>query len=109
MSTRASRISRPASIICARCRACTGKVGALGYCLGGQLAYLTAARTDSDASVGYYGINIQDQLDEADKIKHPLMLHIAEADEYVPPDGAGEDRGRAEVQSATSRSIAIPR
>src|ERR1700742_2217929 len=29
---------------------CTGKVGALGYCLGGQLAYMTAARTNSDAS-----------------------------------------------------------
>lgn len=65
---------------------CTGKVGALGYCLGGQLAYLTAARTDSDASVGYYGINIQSRLNEADKIKHPLMLHIAEADEYVPAE-----------------------
>ena len=65
---------------------CTGKVGALGYCLGGQLAYLTAARTDSDASVGYYGINIQSRLNEADKIKHPLMLHIAEADEYTPPE-----------------------
>ena len=65
---------------------CTGKVGALGYCLGGQLAYLTAARTNSDASVGYYGINIQSRLNEAAKIKHPLMLHIAEADEYVPPE-----------------------
>lgn len=65
---------------------CTGKVGALGYCLGGQLAYLTAARTNSDASVGYYGINIQSRLNEADKIKHPLMLHIAEADEYTPPE-----------------------
>jgi carboxymethylenebutenolidase len=64
---------------------CTGKVGALGYCLGGQLAYLTATRTNADASVGYYGINIQNRLDEAAKIKHPLMLHIAEADEYVPP------------------------
>lgn len=65
---------------------CTGKVGTLGYCLGGQLAYLTAARTNSDASVGYYGINIQSRLNEADKIKKPLMLHIAEADEYVPPE-----------------------
>ena len=63
----------------------TGKVGALGYCLGGQLAYLTATRTDSDASVGYYGIRIQDQLDEAKNISHPLILHIAEADEYTPP------------------------
>jgi carboxymethylenebutenolidase len=65
---------------------CTGKVGALGYCLGGQLAYLTAARTDIDAAVGYYGVNIQNRLDEAKNIQRPLMLHIAEADEYVPPE-----------------------
>lgn len=64
---------------------CTGKVGAVGYCLGGLLAYLTAARTDVDASVGYYGVNIQDKLGEAAKIKKPLMLHIAGKDEYVPP------------------------
>jgi carboxymethylenebutenolidase len=64
---------------------CTGKVGALGYCLGGQLAYLAATRTDIDAAVGYYGVNIQNRLDEAKNIGHPLMLHIAEADEYVPP------------------------
>lgn len=60
------------------------KVGAVGYCLGGQLAYLTAARTDVDASVGYYGINIQQKLDEAKTIRKPIMLHIAEKDQYVP-------------------------
>ncbi len=64
---------------------CTGKVGAVGYCLGGYLAYLTAARTDSDASVGYYGLNINAMLGEATNIKTPLMLHIAGKDEYVPP------------------------
>ena len=60
----------------------TGKVGAVGYCLGGLLAYLTAARTDCDASVGYYGVNIQDHLAEAAQIKKPLMLHIAENDGF---------------------------
>ncbi|MGA7675745.1 MAG: dienelactone hydrolase family protein [Rhizomicrobium sp.] len=65
---------------------CTGKVGAVGYCLGGLLAYLTAARTDSDASVGYYGVNIQTMLDEAADIQKPLMLHIAGKDEFVPPE-----------------------
>ena len=63
----------------------TGKVGTLGYCLGGRLAYLSVTRTDSDASVGYYGIGIEGFLDEAAKIKKPLILHIAEGDEYVPP------------------------
>ncbi len=60
----------------------TGKVGAVGYCLGGLLAYLTAARTDCDASVGYYGVNIQNKLEEAAKIQKPLMLHIAGEDGF---------------------------
>lgn len=65
--------------------ACTGKVGAVGYCLGGQLAYLTAARTDVDAAVGYYGVAIETRLAEAEKIECPLMLHIAGKDQFVPP------------------------
>ncbi|MGA7711766.1 MAG: dienelactone hydrolase family protein [Rhizomicrobium sp.] len=69
---------------------CTGKVGAVGYCLGGLLAYLTAARTDSDASVGYYGVNIQNMLGEAKTIKKPLMLHIAGKDEFVPPEAQSQ-------------------
>jgi carboxymethylenebutenolidase len=64
----------------------TGKVGAVGYCLGGFLAYLTAARTDVDAAVGYYGMNIQKFLGEAGNIKNPLMLQVAGKDEYNPPD-----------------------
>lgn len=66
--------------------ACSGKAGAVGYCLGGLLAYLAATRTDSDASVGYYGVSIPDYLAEANKISAPLMLHIAGQDEYVPAD-----------------------
>lgn len=62
------------------------KVGAMGYCLGGLLAYLTATRTDSDASVGYYGVNIPNFLGEASNIKKPLMLHIAAKDGFVKPD-----------------------
>lgn len=66
--------------------ACTGKVGTVGYCLGGFLAYLAATRTDSDASVGYYGVRIPECLDEAKNIKKPLMLHVATKDEFVPPE-----------------------
>lgn len=62
------------------------KVGAIGYCLGGLLAYLTACRTDCDASVGYYGVNIPAFLGEAANIKKPLMLHIAAKDAFVKPD-----------------------
>jgi len=59
-----------------------GKVGAVGYCLGGLLAFLCAARTDTDATVGYYGVNIQDRLGEAPAIEKPLMLHIAGEDGF---------------------------
>lgn len=65
---------------------CTGKVGAVGFCLGGLLAFLTAARTDADASVAYYGVGIENRTAEADKINRPLMLHIAEEDQFVPKE-----------------------
>jgi carboxymethylenebutenolidase len=64
---------------------CTGNVGAVGYCLGGQLAYLAATRTNADASVGYYGVNIQERLGEAANIQKPVMLHMAAKDQFVPP------------------------
>jgi carboxymethylenebutenolidase len=67
-------------------QACSGKVGAVGYCLGGKLAYLMTTRSDCDSAVGYYGVGIQDQLDEAKNIKKPLLLHIAELDQFVPPE-----------------------
>lgn len=60
------------------------KVGCVGYCLGGRLAYMTAARTDIDASVGYYAVGIDGLLHEKHAIAHPLMLHIAGNDGFVP-------------------------
>jgi carboxymethylenebutenolidase len=65
---------------------CNGKVGAVGYCLGGLLAFLTATRTDSDASVAYYGGGIENRLAEAEKLVHPALLHIAEEDGYQPKE-----------------------
>jgi carboxymethylenebutenolidase len=59
------------------------KVGAVGYCLGGRLAYLTAARTDVDASVGYYAVGIDGLLGEKHAIAQPLLLHIAGDDGFV--------------------------
>jgi carboxymethylenebutenolidase len=75
-----------ATIRAARALVPGGKVGAIGFCLGGRLAYMTAARTDVDASVGYYPVGIDGLLGEKHGIARPLMLHIAGADHFVPAD-----------------------
>lgn len=59
------------------------KVGCVGYCLGGRLAFMTAARTDVDATVGYYGVGIDGLLGEKHAIARPLMLHIPTDDGFV--------------------------
>lgn len=76
-----------ATIRAARARLGTGgKAGCVGYCLGGRLAFMTSARTDVDASVGYYAVGLDNILDEAQAIQRPLMLHIAGEDGFVPTE-----------------------
>lgn len=71
-----------AAIKWARGQGCS-KAGAVGYCLGGRLAYMTAARTDSDATVGYYAVGVDNLLREKHAIANPLMLHIPTEDGFV--------------------------
>ena len=59
------------------------KAGLVGFCLGGFIAYTAATRTDIDASVGYYGVSIDQHTGEAHAIANPLMLHVAGADHFV--------------------------
>jgi carboxymethylenebutenolidase len=63
-----------------------GKVGCVGFCLGGRLAFMTSSRTDVDASVGYYPVGLDSLLHEREAIARPLMLHIAGGDHFVGPD-----------------------
>lgn len=62
------------------------KIGFVGFCMGGRVAYLVATRTDIDATVGYYGVGINELLNEKHAIARPLMLHIPTADGFVPPE-----------------------
>lgn len=64
--------------------ACAGKVGSVGFCLGGRLAFLTATRTDVDAAVGYYGVMLEEHVGE--NLKAPVLLHIATEDGFVPKE-----------------------
>ncbi len=63
-----------------------GKAGVLGFCMGGKLAYLAACRTDADVCVGYYGVGIEQRLEEAERIQGRLVLHIPELDGFCPPE-----------------------
>lgn len=62
------------------------KVGLVGFCMGGKVAYMAATRTDVDASVGYYGVGIDGMLNESHAIAKPLLLHVPTADGFVKPE-----------------------
>ena len=63
----------------------TGKIAAIGYCFGGQLAYLSAAQGLVDGAVAYYGGGIQNKLDQAAKVTVPILFHYGEQDSHIPP------------------------
>ena len=73
----------------------SGKVATMGYCLDGRLAFMMAEQTDADANLSCYGVGLDGLLGELDKISRPLMVHIADKDEYFPAEG------RAAVVAAT--------
>ncbi|MFC3071282.1 dienelactone hydrolase family protein [Phenylobacterium soli] len=94
---------------------CSGKVGAVGFCLGGLLAFLTATRTDADAAVSYYGVGIEGRVAEAEKLARPLLLHIAEEDQFVPKEAqkvilqALKDHPNIEIHTYPGRDHAFAR
>jgi carboxymethylenebutenolidase len=62
---------------------CTSKVAVLGYCLGGLMTFLTAVRYGVDAAVAYHGGDTEKYLGEADGLHAPLLMHLAEEDEFI--------------------------
>ena len=85
--------------------ACNGKVGSVGYCLGGKLAYLMATRSDADCNVAYYGVGLDELLGEATNIAAPLLLHLASKDQFVPP--AAQDKIKAGLSGNPSVTLHV--
>lgn len=79
---------------------CNGRVGTLGFCLGGKLAYLMATRSDADCNVSYYGVGIEAALGEASAITRPYLAHVAAKDGFVPP------AAQAQITEALARIAA---
>ncbi len=105
-----------AAIACARTMSgASGKVGVTGYCLGGLLTFLSAARTEADAFVAYYGGGTEQYLAEAVNIKRPLLYHLAGEDEYIGKDAqatinaALKDKSNVELHTYPGRNHAFAR
>ena len=64
-----------------------GKVATMGYCLGGLMAFMMAEQSDADLNISYYGVGLDSLLGELGAVKKPLLVHIADKDEYFPAEG----------------------
>jgi carboxymethylenebutenolidase len=76
---------------------CTGRVAVLGYCLGGLMVFLTAVRYGIDAAVAYHGGDTDKYLGEVDGLHAPLLMHLAEEDEFI------SKAAQAEIKAALAK------
>jgi carboxymethylenebutenolidase len=76
---------------------CTGKVAVLGYCLGALMVFLTAARYGVDAAVAYHGGETEKYLGEVNGLNAPLLMHLAEEDEFI------SKAAQAEIKAALAK------
>jgi len=82
-----------------------GKVGVLGFCMGGRIAYLAAAQSGVDTAVCYYGGGIQNFLDVASAIKVPILFHYGEKDAHIPKEAV--DAVRAAFASHSNARVEV--
>lgn len=78
--------------------ACDGRVATVGFCMGGTLAFMMGFAGDSDCDVSFHGVGLESLVDGAPGLRHPVQVHIGEADHLVPPDA------RAKITSTLARS-----
>jgi carboxymethylenebutenolidase len=91
-----------------------GRVATMGYCLGGRLAFMMAEASDADVNISYYGVGLDGLLDKLDAIRNPLLVHIADEDEFFPAEGRqklvaavqGHDKVRAYTYAGANHAFA---
>jgi carboxymethylenebutenolidase len=75
----------------------TGKVALQGYCIGGLMAFITAARYEVDAAVCYHGGDTEKYLGEVGGLHAPLLMHLGEEDEFI------SKTAQAEIKAALAK------
>ena len=63
---------------------CSGKVALIGFCLGGKLAVMAANPAEVASAVSFYGVKLQENLEELGELKCPLQIHVGTQDAHVP-------------------------
>ena len=77
---------------------CNGKVALLGYCLGALMVFLAAVRNSGvDAAVAYHGGDTEKYLGEVDGLRAPILMHLAEEDEFI------SKAAQAEIKATLAR------
>jgi carboxymethylenebutenolidase len=77
---------------------CNGKVALLGYCLGALMVFMTAVRSGGiDAAVWYHGADTEKYLGEVDGLHAPILMHLAEEDEFI------SKAAQAEIEAAVEK------
>jgi carboxymethylenebutenolidase len=83
--------------VVAKLPGCIGRGAVLGYCLGGLMTFLTAVRYGVDAAVVYHGGDTEKYLGEINGFDAPLLMHLAEEDEFISKPA------QAEIKTALTR------
>jgi carboxymethylenebutenolidase len=76
---------------------CSSRVAVLGYCLGALMVFLTAVRYGVDAAVAYHGGDTDKYLGEIDGLRAPMLMHLAEEDEFI------SKAAQAEIKTALAK------
>src|SRR5258707_2599609 len=92
-----ARDVKDTATVMAKLPQCSGRVAVLGYCLGGLMTFLTAAGYNRESSGVYHGGDTEKYLGEVDGLDAPLLMHLAEEDEFISKPA------QAEIKTALAR------